>query len=63
MQYVAFKFNQEYITNVFCVNKDKPELHCDGKCYLKKKIDTAKNHADSRKIPPHGTLFMEGDTY
>lgn len=52
MHYVAFKFNQTYISDVFCINKDKPELDCDGKCYLKKKLDTAKKDSDSRKIPP-----------
>jgi hypothetical protein len=23
-----------------CVNKDKPQMHCDGKCQLQKKINT-----------------------
>ena len=26
--------NYDYIANVLCENKDKPELKCDGKCYL-----------------------------
>ncbi len=26
--------NYDYIVNVLCENKDKPELQCDGKCYL-----------------------------
>ncbi|MEZ4919474.1 MAG: hypothetical protein R2792_10275 [Saprospiraceae bacterium] len=33
-----FKLNQAYITSAFCVNKDRPALKCDGKCYLKKTI-------------------------
>jgi hypothetical protein len=32
--YFAFKINQAGIAEVFCINKDKPSLHCDGKCYL-----------------------------
>lgn len=35
--------NYDYIVNVLCVNKDKPEMHCDGKCYLKKEISKSNN--------------------
>lgn len=27
-------FSQDYITEKFCVNKDKPELKCKGKCHM-----------------------------
>jgi hypothetical protein len=37
-RYGMFKLNQAYITSAFCVNKDRPALKCDGKCYLKKTI-------------------------
>ncbi|TDG35757.1 hypothetical protein EZJ43_12100 [Pedobacter changchengzhani] len=30
--------NKEYITSVFCINKDHPEVHCDGQCFLAKKL-------------------------
>ena len=33
--------NYEYISKVLCVNKEKPKLHCNGKCYLMKEL--AKN--------------------
>lgn len=52
IQYAAFKFNQEYISDVFCINKDKPEMKCDGKCYLKKTLDTAKEEKQSKTLPP-----------
>lgn len=26
--------NYEYISEVLCINKEKPVLGCDGKCYL-----------------------------
>ena len=32
---------QDYITEKFCVNKDKPELQCNGKCYLTKELAKA----------------------
>lgn len=37
--YFNWKINQELITQKYCVNKDKPMLHCDGKCYLMKKMN------------------------
>jgi hypothetical protein len=33
-----YEINQEEITQKYCVNKDKPQLHCCGKCLLKKKL-------------------------
>lgn len=30
-----YLLNQDFITETFCVNKDKPELSCNGKCHLK----------------------------
>ncbi|HTN08310.1 hypothetical protein [Agriterribacter sp.] len=32
-------FNKSYIAEVLCINKSKPETHCNGKCYLAKQID------------------------
>lgn len=33
-----FLLNQDYIAKVLCINKDKPELDCKGKCHLKKQL-------------------------
>lgn len=33
-----FYSNQTFIAESFCINKDKPELHCDGNCYLSQKL-------------------------
>lgn len=30
--------NQDYIAEYLCVNKDKPMLNCNGKCYLSKML-------------------------
>jgi hypothetical protein len=30
--------NRTFISNTLCVNKEKPEMHCEGKCYLNKKL-------------------------
>ncbi|MBY0244035.1 MAG: hypothetical protein K2Q03_01130 [Sphingobacteriaceae bacterium] len=41
MEYVGYKINQKYIVEKFCVNKAKPQLRCEGKCYLANKIKKA----------------------
>jgi len=44
-----FKLNQKAITEQFCINKNKPELHCNGKCYLSKELQETEN-TDPEKI-------------
>ncbi|MEQ3656569.1 MAG: hypothetical protein ABNH00_11950 [Dokdonia sp.] len=44
--YVA---NYDYIIKVLCENKDKPELKCNGKCYLSKQL--AKEAQESDEAP------------
>jgi hypothetical protein len=43
---VEYVVNYHYISTVLCVNKDKPELKCCGKCHLKKELAKA---AESEK--------------
>jgi len=38
MVLVDYSLNKNYIANVLCVNKNKPKMHCNGKCYLKKQL-------------------------
>lgn len=38
---VEYVVNYEYISKVFCVNKDKPKLQCNGKCHLMKELAKA----------------------
>ena len=38
---VEYVVNYEYISKVLCVNKDKPMLHCNGKCQLMKELAKA----------------------
>lgn len=39
--YAEFKANQKYIAAALCENRDKPQMHCNGKCYLMKKLKEA----------------------
>ena len=34
-----WKINQDLITEKYCENKDKPMMHCNGKCYLAKQLE------------------------
>jgi hypothetical protein len=45
-QYYA---NKDYIARNLCENRDKPKMHCDGKCCLKKKL--AKEGKDQAPSP------------
>jgi hypothetical protein len=52
--YASFDLNQNYIASTLCENRDKPEMHCNGKCYLMKKLKQAeekekKQEQDSQK--------------
>ncbi len=38
--------NKEYIARVLCVNRDKPQLNCDGKCYLAQKLKATQDKQD-----------------
>lgn len=47
--YIDFKLNQDYIARVLCINREKPELHCDGNCILMQKIKEAQQGDDQDK--------------
>lgn len=33
-----YQLNQKHITAQYCINKNKPKLHCNGRCYLMKQL-------------------------
>lgn len=39
--YAGYEMNKAYIAKVLCINKAKPMMHCNGKCFLSKKIKEA----------------------
>ncbi len=38
--------NKDYIARVLCQNRLKPELNCDGKCYLAKQLKAQQDKQD-----------------
>ena len=41
-----YHVNKDYIARVLCQNRDKPQLHCDGRCYLAKKLKAQEDRHD-----------------
>lgn len=35
---VDFKIHQDFIAEVLCINRDQPELQCNGQCHLQDKL-------------------------
>lgn len=35
---IGYEINKDYITKTFCENKDKPKMHCNGKCHMHKQL-------------------------
>lgn len=48
----SYSFNKAYISSVLCTNKDKPELHCEGKCFMDIKLKELeqKNKQDQENL-------------
>ena len=46
---VEYMINYDYIVTRLCENKDKPEMECNGKCYLTKQL--AKEAAGEEENP------------
>lgn len=38
MPLVEYSLNKEYIASVLCENRAKPQLSCNGKCYVQKEL-------------------------
>jgi hypothetical protein len=46
---MEYAVNYDYISTVLCINKSKPELHCNGKCYVSKELAKT-NDSDSSPL-------------
>ena len=57
--YAGFELNRNYIATKLCENRDKPWLHCDGKCYFMKKIKQAQERERNEEHQSQKNLFQE----
>jgi hypothetical protein len=51
----GYNLNKAYVSKVLCVNRDKPQMHCDGKCFLKKELN---RNADDQRNDQHSTASV-----
>ena len=51
MPYLEYVINYDYIGSVLCINKDKPELECNGKCHLKEQISKVYDEKNGNEKP------------
>ena len=49
--YIHYAWNKEYIAKYLCINKDKPELQCNGKCHLKKELSEQRKEEKGPAFP------------
>jgi hypothetical protein len=46
---VSFELNRSYIAESLCVNRNRPELNCNGQCVLMKNLKAKIRHADEQE--------------
>jgi hypothetical protein len=57
--YAGFELNRNYIATTLCENRDKPQLHCNGKCYFMKKVKQAQDKENTEDRQAQKNLFQE----
>ena len=53
---VNFYLNQKEIAEKECENKNRPEMHCNGKCFLAKQLKKADAELESQKEKQEGSF-------
>lgn len=51
MPLFEYLIEKDYIAEFLCINKDKPELACEGKCYLMQQL-AEQNEEKRQNLPP-----------
>jgi len=45
--FLNYELRKDFIIQNFCINKDRPELNCDGQCYLAKQLKAAQQQDEN----------------
>ncbi|ARS34075.1 hypothetical protein CA264_00705 [Pontibacter actiniarum] len=45
---LGYELNKTYIVKNLCVNRDKPQLGCEGKCHLSKSVKAASQESQGQ---------------
>ena len=48
--FIEYWANYDYIVNELCENKDKPMMHCEGKCHLNSELSKSNNSSDAPEL-------------
>lgn len=58
---VEYAVNYDYIVKVLCINKSRPEIHCNGKCYLSKELAKTNDQESSpfQKLKNSGQKILD----
>lgn len=53
LPFLEYVVNYKTIVSNLCIDRDKPESHCNGKCYLKKRLKeiNREDAASARRFP------------
>ena len=57
--YAGFEMNRNYIAAKLCENKNKPWLHCNGHCFLMKKLKQAEEKQTANERETQKNLVQE----
>jgi hypothetical protein len=63
---LAYRSNVEFIATELCINRDKPELQCNGKCQLLKEVEKSQHKAADQKSVPNSVSslpYIGADTF
>lgn len=51
VMYASYYANKDYVAGMLCENRDRPAMHCEGKCFLNKQL----RKAGEEKHPEHNS--------
>jgi hypothetical protein len=57
--YAGFELNRNYIAENLCINKTRPWLNCNGKCYYTKTTKEAQQRETTNDRDAQKSLFSE----
>jgi hypothetical protein len=46
-----YKLKKDVFVEAFCINKDKPDLCCQGKCFLEKQLGGESSQDQNKSLP------------
>lgn len=54
-----YRLNRAYIAKYLCINRDKPMMHCNGKCYLARQLreNEQREHQGNVEVKADIALF------